>query len=126
MSGGGWGVTATLQKHKSGESKVIMTLPRSLRSRYSAASINICTSPKAAIFLPIIPLNNNPRRDSVAVCNLPQLTTLALQALSRLSALQPLICTDSKTGKPALIKLAALKKNFKKLKDCANLFLDSI
>lgn len=77
-------------------------------------------------FLPIIPLNNNPRRDSVAVCNLPQLTTLALQALSRLSALQPLICTDSKTGKPALIKLAALKKNFKKLKDCANLFLDSI
>lgn len=53
MSGGGWSVTATLHKHKTVESKVIVTLPRSLRSRYSAASINICTSPIAAIF------NNN-------------------------------------------------------------------
>lgn len=62
-------------------------LPRSLRSRYSAASINICTSPIAAIFNNNTANNKTIRgRDSEAVHKpLDWLSFLTLSCLSLLS-----------------------------------------
>lgn len=78
--GGGGGGTDT-------HTQCNQILPRSLRSRYSAASINICTSPIAAIFNNNTANNKTIRgRDSEAVHKpLDWLSFLTLSCLSLLS-----------------------------------------
>lgn len=67
---GGWAVTGALHKHKTKQASkwwlyLVPCDPGTLLLRSTSAPV-----PRPP-FLTIKPLNNNPRRDSVAVCDLP-------------------------------------------------------
>lgn len=89
---GGRGRHCDFPHHHTNNKQYNYTLPRSLRSRYSAASINICTIPIAAIF------NNNPdnNTDNKTIrCGTPWLYTTCFRSDHWLSLSLSLLMTVS-------------------------------